>query len=85
MTLVWKIYQAFWVEGRDISDQEVLEGLAGNANEADDSGKRLAKRWDPEWHATDQAGVPLIVAPSGDLLIGCVPVAEIRKFFADHA
>jgi hypothetical protein len=84
MTLVWKMYQAFWVEGQDISDKEVLEALAGNDDKADDNGKRIAQRWDTEWHATEQAGVPLVVAPSGDLSIGCVPVGEIQKFFADH-
>lgn len=87
MTLVWKIYQTFWVEGRDISDKEVLEDLSGStrSDTADHTGKGIAKRWDEEWHATEQTGVPLVVAPSGDLLVGCVPAAEIETFFADHS
>ena len=30
MTLVRKIYQAFWVDGRDISHPEILSGLSGS-------------------------------------------------------
>ena len=33
------------------------------------------------WHATGQAGVPLIVAPDGDLLVGCVPAEDTAGFF----
>jgi hypothetical protein len=31
---------------------------------------------------TGQAGVPLIVSPDGDLLVGCVPEERVRRFFA---
>jgi len=86
MALVRKIYQAFWVEGRDISDKDLLEDLSGSTrfDTKDHNGKGIAERWSQEWHTTEQAGVPLVVARSGDLLLGCVPVEEIEKFFADH-
>jgi DSBA-like thioredoxin domain len=87
MIFVRKIYQAFWVEGRDISDQGVLADLAGStlSHISDDTRTGIAQRWNEEWQTTEQPVVPLIVGPSGDLLAGCIPVGEIKKFFTDHS
>lgn len=84
MEFVRKIYRAFWCEGKDISDPSVLSLLADGhlAADHDESSRRTAHEWEMAWHATGQAGVPLIVSPDGDLLVGCVPEERVRRFFA---
>jgi hypothetical protein len=47
-----------------------------------DEDRRVAQEWESAWHVTGQAGVPLIVSPEGDLLVGCAPSEDIRRFFA---
>ena len=84
MEFVRQAYRAFWCEGRDMSDLLVLKQLAGEPavdGEAEESGC-IVQEWETAWHATGQAGVPLIVSPSGDLLVGCAPTEDIRQFFA---
>jgi len=78
-------YRAFWCEGKDISDPTVLDLLAGgsvSSNDHDDKNRQVANEWEEAWHRTGQAGVPLIVSPEGDLLVGCVPEERVRRFFA---
>ena len=84
MEFVRWVYRAFWCEGHDISDALVLKRLAGKsmAEGTDELSHRIVQEWEAAWHATEQAGVPLIVSPTGDLLVGCVPADEIRRFFA---
>jgi hypothetical protein len=48
----------------------------------DGDGRQVAQEWEAAWHVTGQAGVPLIVSPEGDLLVGCAPPEDIRRFFA---
>ena len=87
MAFVRETYRAFWCEGRDISDPAVLSQLVeqgGGSPESkgtiNEESRQVAQEWEAAWHATGQAGVPLIVSPEGDLLVGCVPVEEIRRF-----
>ena len=89
MAFVRETYRAFWCDGRDISDPGVLRHLveqAGGLPESLDSAgaasRRVAQEWESAWHRTGQAGVPLMVSPEGDLLVGCVPPDQIRQFFA---
>jgi predicted DsbA family dithiol-disulfide isomerase len=85
MDFVRKIYRAFWCEGQDISDLSVLSLLAGGSlpsHDHDGSHRKIAEAWEAAWHMTGQAGVPLIVSPDGDLLVGCVPEERVRRFFA---
>lgn len=83
MEFVRRTYRVFWCEGRDISDPRVLTQLVGeeSVDGVDEESRRIVQEWEAAWHATGQAGVPLIVSPSGDLLAGCVPVEDIRRFF----
>jgi predicted DsbA family dithiol-disulfide isomerase len=87
MAFVRETYRAFWCEGRDISDPVVLRLLVeqeGGSPESmgtlNDESRQVAQEWEVAWHATGQAGVPLIVSPEGRLLVGCAPVEEIRRF-----
>ena len=89
MTFVRETYRAFWCEGRDISDPGVLRQLVeqvGGSPETVDTingeGRQMAQEWEAAWHVTGQAGVPLLVSPEGDLLVGCVPPEDIRRYFA---
>ncbi|HET7439078.1 MAG TPA: DsbA family protein, partial [Nitrospira sp.] len=72
MEFVRQAYRAFWCEGRDISDPQVLRELSDGIVEEGmtDNIRRIAQGWEAAWHATGQAGVPLIVSPDGDLLVG---------------
>jgi predicted DsbA family dithiol-disulfide isomerase len=89
MTFVRETYRAFWCEGKDISDPEVLKQLveqAGGSPESmgtiDGADRQVAQEWESAWHLTGQAGVPLIVSPEDYLLVGCAPLDDIRRFFA---
>lgn len=83
MDFVQRTYRAFWCEGRDISDPEVLKQLAGAHVVEDVEGQShsIAQKWETSWHATGQNGVPLLVSSDGDLLVGCVPVEQVMQFF----
>jgi len=89
MAFVRETYRAFWCEGRDISDPAVLKQLVeqgGGSPESmgtiNDEDRRVAQEWEAAWHVTGQAGVPLMVSPEGDLLVGCASSEDIRRFFA---
>ncbi len=84
MDCIRRIYRAFWCDGQDISDAVILKPLMGDCwtDGADEQSYRIAQEWEAAWHATGQAGVPLVVSPAGDLLVGCVPEEDIRRFFA---
>jgi predicted DsbA family dithiol-disulfide isomerase len=83
MDFVRKTYRAFWCEGKDISDPSVLTLLADGHlfSGQDGQTQRTAQDWEEAWQMTGQAGVPLIVSPDGDLLVGCVPEERVRRFF----
>lgn len=84
MAYVKRAYRAFWCNGQDISDQAVLIQLAEGPGEgeAGDESRCIAREWEAAWHATGRAGVPLLVSPQGDFLVGCVPAENIRRFFS---
>ena len=88
-TFVRETYRAFWCEGKDISDPEVLRQLverAGGSSESmrtiDNEDRLVAHEWEAAWHQTEQAGVPLLVSPEHYLIVGCVPVDDIKRFFS---
>jgi predicted DsbA family dithiol-disulfide isomerase len=82
MEFVRKVYRAFWIDGRDISDVAILADLSGNAGDAGRDDAHIAQEWEEAWHATGRASVPLIVLPDGDLLVGCMPKESIGQFFS---
>lgn len=83
MDFVRRTYRAFWCDGQDISDPLILKQLAGKYFSEDVEGRNEvnAQKWETAWHATGQNGVPLLVSPDGDLLVGCVPEDQVRQFF----
>lgn len=83
LDFIQRAYRAFWCDGRDISDPLVLKELAGEhfAEDIDGQNQVIAQKWETAWHATGQNGVPLLVSPDGDLLVGCVSKEQIRQFF----
>ena len=83
MEFVRESYRAFWCEGQDLSDPNVLDQVAKDGLDIVPTRKRLdiATAWAAAWQTTGQAGVPLIVSPDGALLVGCVPAEEIIRFF----
>ena len=83
MEFVRRAYRAFWCEGRDLSDPQILDQLTGEPSQAVNADEILhtAREWESAWQATGQAGVPLIVSLDGDLLVGCQPTERIVEFF----
>jgi predicted DsbA family dithiol-disulfide isomerase len=83
MEFVQRTYRAFWCKGKDISDPLILKQLAegDGPDELDMGSRQKAQAWETAWHATGQAGVPLIVSPDGNLLVGYLPAEEIVGFF----
>lgn len=79
MQVVRTLYQAFWVNGQDISNPFVLDEFG--ITDGSDLDQMIGE-WNVAWHETGQAGVPVIVSPQGDLLVGCVPAEQIQRFFA---
>jgi len=78
MQTVRALYHAFWVNGQDISNPLVLDEFG--VTDVSDLDQVMGE-WESAWHETGQAGVPMIVSPQGDLLVGCVPVEQVRRFF----
>ena len=88
VAFVRETYRAFWCDGEDISDPEVLRKLVeqvGGSPESigaiDNEDRHVAQQWEAAWHTTGQAGVPLIVSEDHYLLVGCAPEEQIRQFF----
>ncbi len=83
MDFVRRTYRAFWCDGQDISDPLVLKQLAGKyfSEDVDGQNEVIAQKWETAWHATGQNGVPLLLSPNSDLLVGCVPEDQVRQFF----
>lgn len=85
MEFIRRVYRAFWCEGRDLSDPALLQTLL--AGESDplstlSAGHRATReRWEEAWQATEQGGVPLIVAPDEQMLVGYVPARDILRLF----
>jgi hypothetical protein len=71
------LYRTFWLEGKDISNPLILDEL-GLADGADLD--QVVDEWNRGWQATGQSGVPLLVAPDGEILVGCMPADAIRRF-----
>jgi predicted DsbA family dithiol-disulfide isomerase len=68
------VYQAFWVDGRDISSSEVLDEIARDhalpalaARREDDL---TVASWRLEWERSTLRGVPLLVRDDGETLYG---------------
>ncbi len=83
MEFVRRTYRAFWCDGRDISDPVVLKELASvqGIEGGDEQAHVIAQKWETAWHATGQNGVPLLVSPDNELLVGCVPIEHVKHFF----
>ena len=82
MEFVRLAYIAFWREGKDLSDPEVLDQLTAEPSKGSAAENlRTAREWESSWQETGQSGVPLIVSPDGNLLIGCQPAEQVVAFF----
>jgi predicted DsbA family dithiol-disulfide isomerase len=81
------LYRAFWVDGRDVSDPEVLRALA-----ADHGLDGIAARpedevtvtgWRLDWERSPLRGVPLLVRSDGEVLYGLKDAATLASFMDD--
>lgn len=82
--LVRALYAAFWKDGVDLSDPARLRNFAGVTEEdvryAPVEILQRVEQWDDEWRKTGQSGVPLLVGPDGEQLVGFVKASEVVRF-----
>ena len=83
------LYQRYWVDGKDISSQELLRDVAEwhgfppsqicgkTALPIDD---RLCA-WEAQWNETEHSGVPLLQRSDGAQLVGLVSASSLGRFF----
>jgi 2-hydroxychromene-2-carboxylate isomerase len=67
------LFSAFWVDGEDIGDRNVLDRL-GCPDAA--PGERM-QRWEAEWKSTEKLLVPMIVLPDGKVSRGLGALARL--------
>ena len=84
------LHRLFWVEGQDISDENLLQ------READRHGyvsvqivgaraiesAPVLRAWETLWVETEHQGVPLLERPDHALLVGLMPVDAVQRFLA---
>jgi predicted DsbA family dithiol-disulfide isomerase len=88
--LLQSLYRLFWIQGQDISDEELLQREAERHgfSPAQIAGMsaipidQTLRAWEERWNETEHQGVPLLQRPNHRLLIGLVPVESVRQFLA---
>ena len=82
--LVRALYVAFWRDGVDLSNPAMLRNLSGvteeDVLEVPARIVQTVEEWDHEWRQTRQSGVPLLVSPEGEQLVGFVQASEVLQF-----
>lgn len=85
---VRSLYTAFWVDGADLGDGDVLDALALAAgvrrSPPDEAAIATAAAWRGEWADTGLPGVPLLTRSDGRALYGLVGAEELRAFLAGN-
>ena len=83
MQFVRRAYSAFWCEGKDLSNPQVLDQLCGDPSNGVNAAQTLctAREWESAWQATGHPGVPVIASSDGELLVGWQPAEKIVAFF----
>lgn len=81
------LYHAFWRDGADISDPDLLARLATEAGLTTDAldrdaGREESARWQSDWARTGLGCVPLLLRRDGRALPGLVDDATLRAFLA---
>jgi predicted DsbA family dithiol-disulfide isomerase len=82
--LVRELYRAFWAEGADLSDEDVLARLEETAGcerlDERPEDRTTAADWQTEWEWTGLGGVPLLVREDRRPLYGLVPAEQLEAF-----
>src|SRR3712207_3068118 len=63
------LYAAFWQEGADLSDPDVLARISGDLDVLP-ADERAVAEWRLEWERAPKRGVPLLVRSDGETLYG---------------
>jgi predicted DsbA family dithiol-disulfide isomerase len=78
------LYRAFWIEGADLSDGDVLAELAASAGlgpvPEHPEDPATVQRWQTDWEWTGLGGVPLLMRGDRRPLFGLVPAAQLEAF-----
>ena len=78
------IYQAFWVDGADISQPEVLEAIAAEHGldgvKVRPEDEMRVTSWRLDWERSPLRGVPLLVRDDGEVLYGLKAAEELERF-----
>ena len=78
------IYRAFWAQGRDISDHEVLAQIAREYGlrdvEVRSEDKLRVTSWRLDWERSPLRGVPLLARSDGEVLYGLKDSQTLADF-----
>lgn len=74
-----RILAAFWLDGADISDADVLAGLG--APVPDDAGRALADVWDRRWQEVGTFAVPTLAVADRGVITGLVDEDTLHRAF----
>lgn len=74
-----RLLHAFWLDGADLSDPAVLDGLG--APVPDPAGNALAQAWDRRWQEVATFAVPTLVVADRGVLTGLVDDDSLRRAF----
>ena len=80
------IYRAFWVDGADLSQTEVLEsiarehGVGASRSQAQAEDDLRVTNWRLDWERSPLRGVPLLVRADGEVLYGLKDIEALRRF-----
>ncbi len=80
-----KLYEAYWQQGKDISDTIVLRGILSHFDINDlvfhDHAEELQNRWQQQWRSSGfNERIPAISSSENRLLLGLQHVDNIHKF-----
>jgi predicted DsbA family dithiol-disulfide isomerase len=78
------IYRAFWVDGADVSQPEVLDALARDhglpALDTRPEDDLRVTNWRLDWERSPLRGVPLLVRSDGEILYGLKDSETLARF-----
>jgi predicted DsbA family dithiol-disulfide isomerase len=78
------IYRAFWADGKDISDPDVLAGIAREYGidhvEIQSEDKLRVTSWRLDWERSPLRGVPLLARSDGEVLYGLKDSETLASF-----
>ncbi len=86
--LIRALYRAFWIDGVDLSDRDVLRmiampiGLTDDAADPDEEAdvRNTMACWEEAWQEKGSGAVPLLAREDGERILGLAGPGELTRF-----